>query len=85
MPNIGAVELLIVFVVLTIPWIAALIDVARRPESEWEASGHRRMTWILVLVLMPFLCLGALGALLYALIPLGDLRRAHRDPGPPNV
>ncbi|MFO6451245.1 MULTISPECIES: PLDc N-terminal domain-containing protein [unclassified Aeromicrobium] len=81
MPNIGAAELLIVFAVLTVPWIAALIDVARRPESEWEASGHRRMTWVLVLVLLPFVCLGALGALLYALIPLKDLRRAHREAG----
>lgn len=53
MPNLGAPELLVIlvaFVPLAIS-IFALVDIVRRPESQFSAVGQSRTTWIIVAAL----------------------------------
>lgn len=43
--------------------VMALVDLARRPAEQWEASGHNQLVWVLIVILVGFL-----GPLLYLLI-----------------
>ena len=47
--------------------IWAVIDIAQRPESSFQAAGQSKTTWLLLIILLTFLCglPGAVVALLY--------------------
>jgi len=67
----GQIALWIVLVVVTIGWFVALVDAIRRPKAQWQLADQNK---VLFLVLIIFL--GWFGALLYAMIPLPQLRVA---------
>ena len=56
--GIGVPELLVIFVIGSIPGILALIDILRS-----EFSGSNKLVWLLVVFLFPFL-----GAIAYRAI-----------------
>ena len=49
--------------------LVALVDLLRRPASNWAASGHNQLVWALVVILVWFL-----GPLLYLVIARPALR-----------
>lgn len=51
--------------------IVAIVDLARRPSSAWEASGHNQLVWALVVIFVGFI-----GPLLYLLIARPALEAA---------
>ena len=64
--NIGPLELLILLVLagLVVPFIWALIDAIRRPESQYP-NGRGKTAWILGLVLGWTVALGWLVGIIY--------------------
>lgn len=60
----------------------AFVDVLRRPRQQWEVAGQQQVVWLLVLALGTVMGLGAVAALVYALVPLPRLRVAARATQP---
>lgn len=44
-------------------FVIALIDLVRRPQSAWTASGQNQLVWVLIVVLV-----GVIGPLLYLVV-----------------
>lgn len=53
-------------------WLAALVDMLKRPAEQWQQSGQDRIVWALVVVF-----LYVVGAILYWLIARPELE-SHR-------
>ena len=63
----------LLYVVATLAlWLWALVDAASQPRQRWEATGHSKPLFIVLIVF-----LGWVGALLYAFIPRPALVRAR--------
>ena len=69
--------LLVVMPALTI-W--ALVDLLRRPTSQWETAGQDRLVWALVVVFV-----GLVGPVLYLTIGRNQLNSASVDSAAPVV
>lgn len=67
--------LLIIIPALTV-W--ALIDLLRRPASDWSDSGQDRIVWALVVVLV-----GVIGPVLYLTLGRSMLNAAQSNPNTP--
>ena len=53
-------------------WLRTLVDAAKRPDSEWRSADQSKVLWVLLIVF-----LGALGSILYLVIPRPTLRRSQ--------
>ena len=71
------IPLLIIIPGLTI-W--ALIDLLRRPASEWSDAGQERLVWALVVVLV-----GVIGPVLYLTLGRSMLDAAQTNDGHPVI
>ncbi len=60
--------------------IVALIDLLRRPASEWTAAGQDRLVWALVVILVAFV-----GPVLYLTLGRSKLKDARVTPAAPMV
>lgn len=56
-------------------WLVMLVDALRHPAERWEQAGQSRLLYVLLMVF-----LGAIGALVYALVARPRLRAALIDP-----
>jgi len=55
-----SIVFLIAFVAIPIITIVALVDIARRPQSEWEKAGQSQLMWVLLVVFV-----SVIGVILY--------------------
>lgn len=60
-------------------WIWSLIDVLKRPDTQWENAGQNKTIWVIVLV-----ALGPLGTILYLLTARATLKRFQYKAAPTN-
>lgn len=60
-----------------VAWLWALVDALRRPDRQWKVTGHSKVLFVVLIVI-----LGWLGVLLYALIALPALRRRELSARP---
>jgi hypothetical protein len=77
--------LLVGVILVAIPFVA-LVDVARRPDAQFSASGQRRTTWVVVLALslvMPLFGLVAVPAYLIRARPRLDRESSAGTQRPP--
>lgn len=74
--GLGAPELLIGLISLVglVVWVWALVDALGRPDPQWEAAGHSKMVWIVLLVF-----LGFLAGVIYLLSARPQLERAGHE------
>lgn len=65
--------IMLVGLVASVLWLWGLVDALRISDERWATAGQSKLIWVLVIVF-----LGALGALLYAVIarPVLTARRA---------
>jgi hypothetical protein len=45
-----SIVFLIAFIAIPIIAIIALVDIARRPQSEWAEAGQSQLVWVLLVV-----------------------------------
>ncbi|MFC2153315.1 PLDc N-terminal domain-containing protein [Actinomycetota bacterium] len=55
-----SIVFLIAFIAIPIVTIIALVDIARRPRSEWETAGQNQLVWVLLVVFV-----SVIGVVLY--------------------
>lgn len=83
---VGIVEVLIILIVagvFLLPWLVALVDALRRPDSEWVRADQSKVVWVLVIVLPATIGLGLVGAILYVAMARPPLQRARVGVLPP--
>lgn len=51
MAGIGIV-FLIAFVAIPVVMIITLVDIARRPQAEWETAGQNQIMWVLLVLFL---------------------------------
>lgn len=79
MLNLGSGELLLMLVVLT-SWVLpvwAIVDAARRSETDFDAIGSSKTTQIIVLVVSAIIC-GPIGTILSAVYLLTTRRQLRK-------